>query len=1071
MANVVIIGDNQAAQYNVITGWNDAWDLAFGNDLVVLPNVTITDGAPTEPPVTLPYVLGVYSFPIGACIGTSVQIDGIISGAAGVYFGFNPAAPWGLSPTPGETSTLQIGATGLISTVGTTFGAVEITDDEYAVTNRGEIQSVFDAIDVDWAPESESNGSGGGSVTNYGQIDVSGSYGSGIICGDTNTTFADTIYNYGSIEVAGGYGIQDFGGHTSVIVNAGSIVSPGGPAILATNTDEITNSGQIDGAIYIGSGSSLANSGQIASANSGQIASEVSLGTNSSLANTGLITGPVFLDAGSSLSDTGAIDGSTTLAGASAGATDVTIGAGGVLTGTPGDDALHVRSGNVDVVNAGEISASQSNGASGTPNGIDIDGGGAIDNQGTIDARLGDGIYDTDSQDAIEIQNSGTIESSGQNAIFAEGPVQLVNRGAGGEIDGGVDLGAGSTLSDTAAIDGSVTLAGASAGATDVTIGAGGVLSGTPGDDALHVVSGNVDIVNVGEISASQNTAASGTPNGIDLDGGGAIDNQGTIDARLGDGVYDTDSQDAIEIQNSGTIESSGQNAIFAEGVVQLVNRGHDAEINGAVLLGAGSSLADTGTIDGALTFVGASAGATDVTVGAGGVLSGTPGDDALHIRAGAYDIKNDGEIATSQNSGNSGTTYAVAASGPGALTNDGKIEAATIGVYNNDNNVSGADYAYLYNHGTIEGTTAGVYDTGTHYVLLYNSGAIDGETQLNANSQSIDGAVYAASSVGFEDLINYASGIISGGVNLYASADVFNHGAIDTLYIDGSDTSVINSGTIGYTKFDVGATGSSLDNSGKITGELTWNAGPLALTNSGEISGATTGVAAASIGTLTNSGTIRGTSVGVSDTAAGSSFVDTNYLDNFGTISGSLEAIEDTGGHKAFVDNYGTISSSEGYAVYADTSTGEKLVNYGAIKGNVYLGDVDFEPLQRRHDQRSDQFRRRRHSIRQQGRGQRRHHVQRNRQRLQGRRRIGDGHDLRRWGRRNSTTPAPTARRSTSPPRARVSSRAAAATTRSSSTRAASRRRPQSRAAEGRRTTRCNSRPPGRSARAPSPT
>ena len=141
------------------------------------------------------------SCPIYGQAAGMAEIEGEIAGFNGVVF----------DGQTGLTTTIDIGATGSVETTGNANASVAVQSGDYAVTNDGQIQSAWDAIDVDFENPLMLTSAGSGTIDNTGLVRAG----------------------------ASDYAIKDNGG------------------------DQFTNSGQIFGAISEGAGSTFQNSGQI----------------------------------------------------------------------------------------------------------------------------------------------------------------------------------------------------------------------------------------------------------------------------------------------------------------------------------------------------------------------------------------------------------------------------------------------------------------------------------------------------------------------------------------------------------------------------------------------------------------------------------------------------------------------------------------------------------------------------------------------------------------------------------------------------------------------------------------
>jgi hypothetical protein len=499
----------------------------------------------------------------------------------------------------------------------------------------------------------------------------------------------------------------------------------------------------------------------------------------------------------------------------------------------------------------------------------------------------------TASSDIVQLNNHGTI-SGGQIGVSDTGGhfAEIYNSGA---IDGGAGFYA--VYSDAATSETLINYAT-------------GTISGGIG---LNV---EANVTNEGSIIG-----------GALLAGVTTLVNSGTMD------LVDFTSPDAgSSFSNSGLLTGD----LDADGASFLAD--NSGTIDGAVnLSGDSASLTDSGTIEHGVTLAGSASGTTDVTIASTGVVKSLPGYGGLAIQSGAYDIQNDGEILA-------GFT-GVDLNGGGTLVNDGKIVSGPGGdaVYNN----AGAGVtAYVDNYGSIDSLADAVHDTGGHTAVIVNYGALSAGAGYHG--------VYADSST-LEDLTN--AGTIDGGVWLNAAGStVDNSGTIENgtsvsgagVLLSGAGSSLTDSGTINDgVVFGGGATGTSvvrITSKGLVTNLSGGNglqiaAGAYDISNAGEIQSSYTGVDLNGGGQLVNRGKIVSASGGAgvyNDAAAGA----VNDVYNYGSIDALGDAVYDTGGHIAHVVNYGSLTGGPGYyAVYADQSTVESLVNAGSIEGGVVLG------------------------------------------------------------------------------------------------------------------------------------
>ncbi|HEV8678629.1 MAG TPA: Hint domain-containing protein, partial [Stellaceae bacterium] len=363
-----------------------------------------------------------------------------------------------------------------------------------------------------------------------------------------------------------------------------------------------------------------------------------------------------------------------------------------------------------------------------------------------------------------------------------------------------------------------------------LTITASGLIDAGSGDAIHGDNSASWAVVNDGTVAA---TGASG--DGIDLRGGGTIDNAaGTaLIAGYDNGVYITGA--AGTVSNAGTIEATGTSG-----------RG--------VYLTAGGSVTNTGTglIEGGLYGIGIG---TAGTVANSGTILGT-GIFGYGIR-----LVGDSSVA------NTGTGLIAGYNGvhlyTGTVSNAGTILGTTSdGVYLRGGSVSNAA------GGLIQGGNAGV-EAFVSAATVANSGAITGGLGV---------AFFAGGSID-----NQAGGSIQG--------------AGDGVYVNGGGGTLTNAGTILSTgnfgiRINYGGSGGSVDNAttaGLIeggTGIYIFGAAAT-VTNAGTILGTTgIGVDLANGGTVVDSGTISGSGTAIHFGGAGSNLL---VLENGYQLSGGV--------------------------------------------------------------------------------------------------------------------------------------------------------------------------------------
>jgi hypothetical protein len=330
---------------------------------------------------------------------------------------------------------------------------------------------------------------------------------------------------------------------------------------------------------------------------------------------------------------------------------------------------------------------------------------------------------------------------------------------------------------------------------------------------------------------------------------------------------------DAGVVNNAGTI-----NSYVAMSSGATLNNEAGGIISSGVLLQGSDTVINAGTIDGQISVTGSNnriilAPTSVITGGVHGVatLELEAGTGAI---AGGIDASNIILDAGAHWSGNiPPANYAQTISGLGLLS------ASSIQVTSTLQNASTIAAAITL------GGPGSLLDNLSSGVVL---GSVTGPSGTVDNSGSISGQVYAGS------LINEASGTI-GSVRLAAGATFIDHGTVGNVTLS-SEGSFVNQGTITGTVNGVGGT---LSNNGVVLGGLT-----------------------GSFNSIDNFGHLAGT-LTLNDTL-------TNEAG--GTITGVI-----TNSYHADIVNHGLISASIANA--GAQNMGDTLMNYGSISGSVVEG------------------------------------------------------------------------------------------------------------------------------------
>jgi hypothetical protein len=327
-----------------------------------------------------------------------------------------------------------------------------------------------------------------------------------------------------------------------------------------------------------------------------------------------------------------------------------------------------------------------------------------------------------------------------------------------------------------------------------------------------------------------------------------------------------------------------------------------DIQGSATVLInGSASSFGDTIVLSNDLT--GAGSGTALVQIGAAGSVTSLSG----------YAINIDqfhGNGTETENIANAGSLEGgnggILSRAPGMITNNGTIYGGSFGVGNDD--AVSTDKATLFNHGTITGGMYGVADLSGHSAFIYNTGAIDG---------GAGGFAVYSDAATKESLTNYATGTLSGGVDLKGTATVVNAGAIGGGTTLAGVAKLTNSGRMDHVSFTDAAAGSSFTNTGLLTGGLNAAGASFAAGNSGTIDGSV--VLSHGGGHITNKGLIDG---GI--TFAGIGNV---YNGTAGSVTGTI--------HGAGAD--GVYYGGNDGETFDMTASGAKLV-VGGSGGDTFI-------------------------------------------------------------------------------------------------------------------------------------
>lgn len=432
---------------------------------------------------------------------------------------------------------------------------------------------------------------------------------------------------------------------------------------------------------------------------------------------------------------------------------------------------------------------------------------------------------------------------------------------------------------------------------------------------------------------------------------GGTTVNAGTL--QIGEGGASGSILGSVVLANNSTLTFSrtddydftnavsGAGAVRVNGVVTLSGA---ITASGGVNVGAGSTatLSNVSVANGAAVTAGLDAtvnliqgGAIQSQNGTGVFVSAADGvlNNAGAITATSSAVYSSGSLTLANaSSGSISGAFAVGAQQNLNLTNDGAISASVTNF-----NSSGI---YAGGTGTISNT--GSITSGTNAIYTQGAGALTNSGLIQGGGAASTVRLFGANS----SVANLAGG------------EITTTGTGVGLYLDGVNANVVNSGTIrggnavnfvsggGLLTNDgvlIGTTGSGVvGNGGTLIANLTGGSitgatngvnfvtGSGTLTNDGAITGGSgQGVLLQAGGTITNTGDITGAQSGVRSLAA-------LILSSAGTISGSVNAIETVG---AFNDSLSFLAGSTTTGAVL-TSGGDDAVSLaGALDGLLDLG------------------------------------------------------------------------------------------------------------------------------------
>jgi len=637
------------------------------------------------------------------------------------------------------------------------------------------------------------------------------------------------------------------------------------------------------------------------------------LAANTTVNNNGQIIGEggagVALTGGGTVVNTGNIKGFNSTNGSGA------LGNGVVITEFP--DAVAA-----DVTGVGSITNTATGLIEGQMFGVVLQGGGTIDNAGTI-RSTGQFNPATPNVSPFAVILGATANQTGRSATLNnDGTIAgLLGVLAGGSLET-------ATINNNGTINGpGLGIVGQSSGLLTVNNGETGAI--TASGFAITSNLGTLAVDNAGLINSAANAGINvATANAV-------IDNSGTISGKTF-GI----TTNAVQISPGVFVHSAVNTTVTNSGLI------HGETDDGVRLIGGGS-VTNSGTIEGVIS--------TPSTLADGVSMFGYAGQDLSGVTA-------IGTIANSEDGTIRGDRFGAIISGGAVVENAGLITGNTAGLYIQTNTVEETGKtASVTNSGTISGGNAITFGSNLESSELVNSGSLVGTT----------GYAVANGSYGRLSITNAEDGLIEG--------------ATIGVYDDEGGIDLVNAGTIrgngSYDGFDapphagvtLAGAPSTIDNSGTIsgagagittayyfnveTGQIEGRATGTEVVNSGTIAGESNdGIRLIGGGSVTNSGTISGTGRADADGISMYAYNDQANEEysalvanaEGGTIEGERFGIILSGG--GTVDNAGEITGIaggvfiQGTALNTDPNEDRSgltasVVNSGTIRGTGDLG------------------------------------------------------------------------------------------------------------------------------------
>ncbi|KIZ44141.1 autotransporter outer membrane beta-barrel domain-containing protein, partial [Rhodopseudomonas palustris] len=432
----------------------------------------------------------------------------------------------------------------------------------------------------------------------------------------------------------------------------------------------------------------------------------------------------------------------------------------------------------VSIVNSGLVTSAQAGARS-----INYNGLSSIDNSGTVESRLRQGLVAWSANGSSEIANSGTVTAKDDSAIasFAEiGNVTIVNSGTAISQDdtGQVDQGTGHHgLYADIATAGQITIENRQRGI--VQANQTGILATTPSGaititqaGAVTAAQGIVASTSSGSVSVTNNGTVTASAVGVNLNGTtNSLVNSGTVTtSSASDAAIVTGSGNST-ISNAGTISNTGGGKAiqFGSGTNRLELDAEKSTIQGIVQAGTGDnylvlnttraasfallSVGSTGqyrdfdyiekTGDGQLTLSGSGGGYTGGILVKDGkmVVNSDSGASAVTVYNGAV-LSGSGTVGTTELL--SGSTISPGNS-PGTLAVAGNYHQASGATYHAELVPGSAvsDQIAVNGTATIDagailsvsryGTAA--YAPDAHYTVLTATGGVTGRYTLTGDT------------------------------------------------------------------------------------------------------------------------------------------------------------------------------------------------------------------------------------------------------------------------------------------------------------------------------------------------